>query len=57
MKKNRLPEGLITADAVPAMVWASDPHGLRTYFNRAWLKFTGRMLQQEIGNGWTDGVK
>ncbi len=47
---------MILADHVPAMVWASDGDGLCTYFNRAWLRFTGRTLQQELGNGWTDGI-
>jgi PAS domain S-box-containing protein len=56
MKNIQLPEGRITADAVPAMVWGSDPAGLRTYFNRSWLEFTGRTLQQEAGEGWTSGV-
>jgi PAS domain S-box-containing protein len=57
MQEPRLPDdGMITADAVPAMVWASDADGLRTYFNRSWLEFTGRTLRQEVGDGWTDGI-
>ena len=44
------------ADELPAMVWISDPEGFRTYFNRSWLKFTGRSLRQEMGNGWSDGI-
>ncbi len=52
----RLPDEMITADAVPAMVWVSDPDGLSTYFNPSWLKFVGRTLRQEIGDGWTEGI-
>jgi PAS domain S-box-containing protein len=38
------------------MIWTADANGLRTYFNRSWLEFTGRTLVQELGNGWTDGI-
>src|SRR5579863_783033 len=49
-------DGRIMADNLPAMVWVSDSEGLRTYFNRAWLGFTGRSLEQELGDGWSDGI-
>jgi len=52
----RVPEEMITADAIPAMVWFSDPDGVRTYFNQSWLEFVGRALRQEIGDGWTEGI-
>ena len=39
-----------------AMAWASDPDGLRIHFNRSWLAFTGRTLEQELGEGWVDGI-
>ena len=47
---------MVLADAVPAMVWVSDPGALRTYFNKSWLEFTGRTLEQELGNGWTESI-
>ena len=37
----------------PALIWRADPYASRTYFNRTWLEFTGRTLEQELGDGWT----
>jgi PAS domain S-box-containing protein len=44
------------ADSAPVMVWVSGLDKGCTYFNRRWLDFTGRSLQQELGNGWASGV-
>ncbi|MBI1788577.1 MAG: PAS domain S-box protein [Acidobacteria bacterium] len=40
------------ADEAPAMLWLADPQGARTFFNRAWLSFGGRSVQEEAGRGW-----
>ncbi len=44
------------ADASPTLIWMADISKLCNYFNKTWLEFTGRTIEQEMGNGWTEGV-
>src|SRR5262249_22735333 len=37
-------------------IWMSGLDKLCTFFNRSWLDFTGRTLDQELGTGWTEGI-
>jgi len=46
----------IVADSAPVMIWMSGSDKLCTFFNTAWLEYTGRTLEQELGNGWTQRV-
>ncbi|MCE1202989.1 MAG: PAS domain S-box protein [Holophagaceae bacterium] len=44
------------ADSGQALIWTSGLDKGCTYFNEPWLRFTGRSLEQELGNGWAEGV-
>ncbi|HBG18219.1 MAG TPA: hybrid sensor histidine kinase/response regulator [Desulfobulbaceae bacterium] len=44
------------ADSGQALIWTSGTDNLCNYFNRVWLEFTGRRLEQEMGSGWAEGV-
>jgi len=46
----------LMSDSAPVMMWLSGPDKLCTDFNKEWLRFTGRTLQQELGDGWTHAV-
>jgi PAS domain S-box-containing protein len=43
-------------DASPIMVWMSGTDAMCTFVNRSWLQFRGRSLQEELGNGWVEGI-
>jgi PAS domain S-box-containing protein len=44
------------ADSLPALIWCAGPDGRCTYFNSRWLQFTGRTLQESLGDGWSQDV-
>lgn len=44
------------ADIAPVMIWMSGTDKEGVFFNKGWLEFTGRSVNQELGEGWLKGV-
>jgi PAS domain S-box-containing protein len=40
------------ADSAPMLIWRADTDNRGVWFNRAWLEFTGRTMEQELDQGW-----
>lgn len=39
-------------DWVPTLLWVVDPAGQCVLINRAWRDYTGRALEESLGDGW-----
>jgi len=46
----------LLADTAPVIIWESGPDAQLSFLNKTGLEFTGRNLNQELGEGWTQGV-
>jgi PAS domain S-box-containing protein len=44
------------ADTAPVMIWIAGTDKVLTFFNKTWLDFVGRSLEQELDNGWVHSV-
>ena len=45
-----------TANAAPVLIWTTGPDKRGDWFNEPWLEYTGRTMEQESGEGWSQGV-
>ncbi|MBM7806715.1 PAS domain S-box-containing protein [Geodermatophilus bullaregiensis] len=44
------------ADLAPALIWVADGTGRRVFLNAGWSAFTGRPVEEELGEGWRAGL-
>ena len=40
------------AEAMPQIVWVTEPDGKNSYFNQKWVEYTGLTLEDSHGEGW-----
>ncbi len=50
------PDMIRALDWVPMIIWVSDFAGHCLLVNRAWREFTGRTLEDSLGDGWLDSM-
>jgi PAS domain S-box-containing protein len=46
----------LMADSAPVLIWMADTSKACTWFNKAWLEFSDRSMEQELGFGWVQNV-
>lgn len=46
----------LMADSAPVLIWITGPSQNYLWFNKMWLDFTGRSLDEELGSGWLGGI-
>jgi PAS domain S-box-containing protein len=44
------------ANTAPVLIWMSGADQKLVYFNEPWFSFTGRTMEQESGDGWSQGI-
>jgi len=47
---------LVMANSTPVIMWATGLEQVCTFCNQAWLDFTGRPLEEQLGTGWAESI-
>ncbi|MEO8062174.1 MAG: PAS domain S-box protein [Pseudomonadota bacterium] len=42
------------AESMPQIVWITRPDGWCVYFNQHWMSYTGKTLEESLGNEWLE---
>jgi PAS domain S-box-containing protein len=46
----------LVANTAPVLIWMSGKNKLFNFINQGWLNFTGRGVEDELGEGWVSAV-
>lgn len=52
----KLEEFELILNNAPNLIWRAGTDTKCDYFNKTWLDFTGKSMNEEVGNGWANGV-
>ena len=44
------------SDSAPVLIWMTDAEKSFVWFNKPWLDFSGRRIEDETGSGWQSGL-
>jgi two-component system CheB/CheR fusion protein len=44
------------SDNAPVMIWMTDHDKRCNFLNKTWLSFRGRTMEEELGEGWYEGI-
>lgn len=46
----------VMSDCAPVLIWVEDENAKATFFNKSWLAFTGRSLDEVLGDSWVQDI-